>query len=254
MFRLLPILLVVAMLAFTVRVGEVVTGLRDPSGGAQAAEEKPAAKAKETDKPKTDDEKAKDQTEHKDDQKDNAAKADETTAAKDSGAGEGAKSWPDAADMDPELAEVREGLIKDLAERRAQLETREKNLATREAVLKAAEAEIDQKYRELSELRKQLQTLLGQQSQEEIARVKSLVRIYEGMKPADAARIFNTLDTTILLDVMTRMSERKTAPILAAMEPDRARTITLLMAQQRKLPDLPELSQDAVDPDAAAAQ
>ena len=55
----------------------------------------------------------------------------------------------------------------------------------------------------------EIQDLLKQQSEEEKARIASLVKIYEGMKPKDAARIFNTLDTDILLDVVGKMSERK---------------------------------------------
>lgn len=245
--RLLPVLLVVAILAFALRVGEVVSGFRDLSGAAQAEEkksdehtdEKPVSgkvddkiDAETGDRP-VDDTKA--------NEKSGDVKSDVKKDAKSDDKDAPETSWPDPADMDPDLAEVRTDLLKDLAARRKQLDEREKMLGTREAVMKAAEAEIDQKYRELTELRKQLQGLLNQQSEAEAERLKSLVRIYEGMKPADAARIFNTLDLSILLDVLTRMAERKSAPILAAMEADRARTITLMMAQQRKLPDLPEL-------------
>jgi flagellar motility protein MotE (MotC chaperone) len=233
MFRLLPVLLLTAALAFTVRVGEVVTGFRDLSGAAVAEDKKAKDPA-----PHTDDKGA---DVKKDDQK---MTEKEMPAAKGHGSadkGDSKTKWPDPVDMDPELAAVRAGLVKDLAERRKLVETQEKALATREAVLKAAESELDQKYKELTDLQKQLRGLLNQQSEEESARIKSLVRIYEGMKPADAARIFNTLDTTILLDVMSRMSERKSSPVLAAMDPDRARTITLLMAQQKSLPELPEL-------------
>ena len=68
------------------------------------------------------------------------------------------------------------------------------------------------------------------------AQMKSLVKIYEAMKPKDAARIFEQLDLVVLLDVIERMKERKTAPILANMDPERAKTITLELAQRRTLP------------------
>lgn len=229
--RLLPVLILVASLAFMVRVGEVLTGFRDAPGQAIAEEKKADTAAPANDH--SADAAATDK-------KDGAKPADAKDAKKQDA--KAAEEWPEPTDMDPELADVKNDLLKDLSNRRKQLDEREKQLGTREAVLKAAESEIDQKYRELSELRKQLQGLLNDQSEEEVARIKSLVRIYEGMKPADAARIFNTLDINILLDVMTRMSERKSGPILAAMDADRARTVTLLMAQQKKLPDLPELS------------
>src|SRR3546814_19626533 len=63
----------------------------------------------------------------------------------------------------------------------------------------------------------------------------SLVKIYESMKPKDAARIFEHLDMEVLLEVVERMKERKTAPILAELDPERASTVTLELAKLREL-------------------
>ena len=49
-------------------------------------------------------------------------------------------------------------------------------------------------------------------------------------------RIF---DLDILVEVISRMSERKVSPVLAAMNPERARTITIMLAEQKSLPELP---------------
>jgi flagellar motility protein MotE (MotC chaperone) len=57
------------------------------------------------------------------------------------------------------------------------------------------------------------------------------------MKPKDAARIFGELDMVVLLDVIERMKERKIAPILAEMNPQRAKAITIELAQRRGLPE-----------------
>ena len=48
-------------------------------------------------------------------------------------------------------------------------------------------------------------------------------------------RIFEQLDIDILLDVVERMKERSVAPILAAMNPEKAKTITAELAQRRKI-------------------
>jgi len=42
-----------------------------------------------------------------------------------------------------------------------------------------------------------------------------------------------------LVEVIARMSERKAAPILAKMNPDRAKTVTIRLAERKKLPDVP---------------
>ena len=150
------------------------------------------------------------------------------------------KDWKDASDSDMEYSPVQMQLFEDLTKRRGELEKREKDLATREALLKAAERNLDQKYKELNDLRTEVKDLLQEQSDEEAARVTSLVKIYEGMKAKDAARIFDTLDMDVLLQVMGRMSERKTAPVLAAMNPERARSVTIMLAEQKALPTLDE--------------
>jgi flagellar motility protein MotE (MotC chaperone) len=68
------------------------------------------------------------------------------------------------------------------------------------------------------------------------ARLQSLVKIYENMKPKDAARIFDQLDMDVLLDVVERMKEARVAPILALVNPQRAQDITIQLAERRKLP------------------
>ncbi len=145
--------------------------------------------------------------------------------------------WRAADDTEFENSEVRMELFQDLSKRRKDLASRDRELAVREALLKTAEQEINQKYKELLSLRSEIQDLLKEQSEEEKKRVASLVKIYEGMKPKDAARIFNTLDLDILLQVVSQMSERKSAPVLASMNPDRARTLTMMLIEQKSLID-----------------
>lgn len=146
--------------------------------------------------------------------------------------------WKDSSDSELEYSEINMKLIEDLSKRRAALDAREKELATRAALLQAAERNLEQKYKELNDLRTEVQELLQQQSDEETARIASLVKIYEGMKAKDAARIFDTLDMDVLLQVLGKMSERKSAPVIAAMNPERARSVTIMLAEQKALPTL----------------
>ena len=62
------------------------------------------------------------------------------------------------------------------------------------------------------------------------------------MKPRDAATIFNDLDMPVLLQVVDRMKEAKAAPVLAAMQPDKARDVTAQLARMRTHRDAPEAS------------
>jgi flagellar motility protein MotE (MotC chaperone) len=127
-------------------------------------------------------------------------------------------------------------VLQDLSKRREELDKREQDVNRKEALLKAAEGEVDRKVAELNKMKGELETLLNSQKTAEDAQVNSLVKIYENMKPKDAARIFDTLEMNVLLDVIGRMKEQKTSPILANMNPDKARDVTIKLAEQRKLP------------------
>ena len=76
-------------------------------------------------------------------------------------------------------------------------------------------------------------TVATQQKDEaQAARFKGLVTMYENMKPRDAAKIFDRLDTGVLLDVVSKIEPRKMADILALMSPDAAQHLTVELASQ----------------------
>lgn len=225
--RLLPLMVVVASLSFGVRFGEFVTGVSQTPGSANAQESINAQKKVMEDAGEEmmkDGDKMPDQGIF-----DNPADIPMAEA-------QGERiNWRDSSEIETDSTTLSLELFEDLKERRKEIESQKRELAVREALLKTAEQEIDQKYQELVSLREEIQELLVQQTDEEKRRIASLVKIYEGMKPKDAARIFNTLDLDILLDVVSKMSERKSAPILAAMTAERARSLTIMLAEQKKL-------------------
>jgi len=242
-FRILPLLVLVATLAFAVRVGETVTGVRNLAASAIAAEEDAQKKA-ETDKKAAADTAAK--PDAKGDDKAAAPVTPFDKAAADAAADAKAKAdtanalpevWADPAQQNMADSPEQLGLQEDLAKRRQQLEAREKSLDTREALMKASEKQIDEKMSEMTQLKNQIEQLLGQQDVQENNRIQSLVKIYSGMKPKDAAAIFNQMDMGVLLKVVSKMSERKASPILAAMETAKANELTVQLTELRKLPE-----------------
>ncbi len=120
-------------------------------------------------------------------------------------------------------------LLQALAERRRELDLRAHDLEQREILLRAVEQRIEEKVGGLK-------ALLKQQEQQTDDQYTSLVKIYESMKPKDAARIFEKMDLAVLMPVVERMKERKTAPILAKMNPVKATAIITQLAQRRKAP------------------
>lgn len=136
-----------------------------------------------------------------------------------------------------EFGESEIALLQRLAARRETLAERARELDLREALLKAAEQRVDEKIARLSELETQIEALLRRHDAQEEQQIASLVKVYEAMKPRDAARIFDQLDLEILLAVAERMRAAKMAAVMAEMDAARAKTLTVELATRRRLPE-----------------
>jgi flagellar motility protein MotE (MotC chaperone) len=134
------------------------------------------------------------------------------------------------------LSQAELDVLQQLTERRSILDRREGELEERAALLQAAETRIDQKIQDLRDLRTTLEQLTRIRDDQEEKKILSLVKIYETMKPKEAAQIFQELEMDTLLLVVDRMKERKLAPVLAEMNPNKAREITVELARLRQLP------------------
>lgn len=126
-------------------------------------------------------------------------------------------------------------LLQNLSRRREQLDRWERNIQVKEEALNATEKRIAEKIQEIDNMKKAVSELLAQYNAQEETKLKSLVKIYENMKPDDAARIFDEVEMPILLLVIDKMSEKKAAPILAKMNSKKAKQVTVELAEQRRL-------------------
>jgi flagellar motility protein MotE (MotC chaperone) len=146
---------------------------------------------------------------------------------------------PRAADIPPvpdgpaPMTDGEKAVLLDLRARREQLDAREAALANRESMLAAAQQKLTAQIGEMQALQQRLETLEASRKQQETAAWQGLVKVYEDMKPRDAAAIFNDLGMPVLLSVIDRMKEAKAAAILAAMLPDKARDVTTQLALKR---------------------
>lgn len=129
-------------------------------------------------------------------------------------------------------------LLQSLSERRKELDARERAIEQREGLLTAAEHRIESKIEELKAVKAEIEGLIKKYDEQEQQQIAGLVKIYETMKPKDAARIFNELDMDVLLEVFERMKASKTAPVLADMDPIRAKEITTRIAERKKMPNI----------------
>lgn len=128
-------------------------------------------------------------------------------------------------------------VLKQLSSRRVALDQREQDVAQKSTILQAAEIRVDQKVKQMEALRNQLQGMLTQLDEQQQAQIANLVKIYETMKPKDAARILQTLEMPVLLGVMQQMKPARSAPILAEMDVLKSKDVTLQLSKQHELPN-----------------
>ncbi|MEQ9146368.1 MAG: hypothetical protein RLO08_18615 [Parvibaculaceae bacterium] len=121
-------------------------------------------------------------------------------------------------------------VLSSLADRRKELDARERELQLEARLLEASERRVQARIAELKEIEARIEELFGVQEEEQQQQLASLVTMYETMKPKDAARILGQLDMDVLIQVVKGMSERKMAPILAAMDPVTAQELTIELA------------------------
>ncbi len=214
--RVLPLLILVGALMLTIRINDIRKGIVD-AGSLRVASELQAQDARGE---------APGQVAQAE-----APPPAEAAAPKDA-APVPVATVPDQGGMTQTEMDV----LQKLSDRRGVLESRERDLDRREAMLKAAENQIERKIAEMKTLQSTIEGLLRQYNEQEDNKMRSLVKIYENMKPKDAAKIFEQLDMGILLDVVERMKEQKVAPILAEMDPSKARQLTSDLAQRRQMP------------------
>ena len=123
-------------------------------------------------------------------------------------------------------------VLERLQSRRQELDTRNRELEMRENLLKAAEKRLEAKVAELKGTESRVNIAMGTRDKVGAERFKSIVSMYENMKPKDAARIFDRLDMRILIDVSTEMNPRKMSEIMAQMSPDAAERLTVELANR----------------------
>lgn len=236
--RLLPILILVAGLGTAAKAVGIWTELRSFVGVTEVlAQETDAEEAEQIDADEAvDGEDAADAPEN-DDEATGEDGEEQASVAKDTDGEVEERQAPRPRDTGPQFSRAEIEMLQSLMERRETLDLRARELDIRGNLLSAAELRIDEKIVQLKSIEATIQELLARHDDQEEKKLRSLVRIYESMKPKQAARIFEELDIDILIDVAERMNERKFAPILAQMNPERAKTVTVEIRTRRQLPE-----------------
>ncbi|MGH6767556.1 MAG: MotE family protein [Xanthobacteraceae bacterium] len=125
-------------------------------------------------------------------------------------------------------------LLARLAERRVELEKRAQEIDMRESLVLAAEKRLEGRIAKLKQLESRINEAVRTKDEEEAARFKNVIAMYENMKAKDAARIFDRLEMRVLAEVATQINPRRMSDILAQMSPAAAERLTMELARRAK--------------------
>lgn len=139
---------------------------------------------------------------------------------------------PTAAELAKEagLSPAELQVLQSLGARRGQLDKREQDLDVQLALMAAAEAKLDAKIQALNGMKGDIAKLMVDADAKEQAEIDRLVKVFELMKPKDAAPRMVLLDDAVRLPVASRMKERALSPIIANMPPAEAKKLTEALA------------------------
>ena len=139
---------------------------------------------------------------------------------------------PTAAELAKEagLSPAELQVLQSLGARRGQLDKREQDMDVQLALMAAAEAKLDAKIKALTGMKGDIAKLMVDADAKEQAEIDRLVKVFEGMKPKDAAPRMVLLDDSVRLPIAAKMKERALSPIIAAMPPMEAKKLTEALA------------------------
>ena len=123
-------------------------------------------------------------------------------------------------------------ILERLQARRQELEARAREIDIRESLLKAAEKRAEGRVEEMKAIESRITGAAAQKADEEAARFKGIITMYEGMKPKDAAKVFDRLEMPVLFEIASQIAPRKMADILGQMSPEVAERLTVEMARR----------------------
>ncbi len=121
-------------------------------------------------------------------------------------------------DLEPADYEAAERVFQDMALERDRIQReKEELLSTRQSVA-VQEKVLEQSREKLLAVIAELEARQSEYVAERERSATRLAKMYEAMKPDQAAPILGAMDMEVILEIMTRMKERQAAKILASMD------------------------------------
>lgn len=113
-----------------------------------------------------------------------------------------------------------------LAERKKELDAREEELNRLEAEMTKQKEELQKKIADLEKMRSSISNILEERVKTDDQKIETLVQFYSNMKPPQAAKVFETIDEDLAVQILGRMKKKNAAEILNLMKAEKAQMFT----------------------------
>lgn len=142
--------------------------------------------------------------------------------------GKGPASVSPAATAPVEMIESKEELdhLSKLKDKKKELDAREEEINRVEAELQKQKEELENKLKALKETREQISRALEERVKGDEQKVETLVQMYSNMRPPQAAKIFETLDEDLAIEILSRMKKKNAADIMNLLKPEKAQVFS----------------------------
>jgi flagellar motility protein MotE (MotC chaperone) len=117
-------------------------------------------------------------------------------------------------------------LFKKLDSRKKQLDEKEVELTKLEEELQSQKTELEKKLTSLETVRTSIANKLEDKVKVDNSKVDTLVSVYANMKPAQAAKVIESINEDLAVEVLTKMKNKSAAEILNLMNPDVAKKLS----------------------------
>ncbi len=107
-------------------------------------------------------------------------------------------------------------------------------VAQQEALNSIAKDKLKKQIDELEAIQKDIKASTNDLTKVEKENIDRMVKIYESMKPTQAAEILNKLELTSASQIFKAMAPKKASMIMSSMDHEKVRLITLIMLKDEK--------------------
>jgi flagellar motility protein MotE (MotC chaperone) len=133
-------------------------------------------------------------------------------------------------------ARLLQELDRQIEERRRELARQGEELAALKRALEAAKVELLQERQRMEELKAQVEADLGRRGKASDERVGQVAKVYQAMKPKEAALALEKMDDDLAVAILDRLPGRTVGKLFDLMDKNRVRQLTRRLQEGRGPP------------------